>query len=53
MLQTSEQQSEPREQRSPVWMQNEEFSWQRPLEQSFEQHCESVVQVFPAVVQLV
>jgi hypothetical protein len=50
MLHTSEQQSVPREQRSPVWMQNDELSWQRPLEHSLEQHCESAVHVLPAVV---
>jgi len=49
-LHTLEQQSAPFEQRSPVWMQNEEWSWQRPLEQSAEQHSESFVQELPAVV---
>jgi hypothetical protein len=53
MLQTSEQQSDPRAHRSPVWMQKDELSWQRPLEQSLEQHCESAVHVLPAVVQAV
>jgi hypothetical protein len=48
-LHTSEQQSAPREQRSPVWIQNDELSWQRPLEHSFEQHWESAVHVLPAV----
>lgn len=50
MLHTSEQQSAPLEHRSPVWMQKDELSWQRPLEHSFEQHCESDVHVLPAVV---
>jgi hypothetical protein len=51
MLHTSEQQSDPFEQRSPVCTQNDELSWQRPLEQSFEQHSESLAHVLPAVVQ--
>jgi len=52
MVQPPEQQSSLFAQTSPVWMQKDAPSWQRPLVHRLEQHSPSVAHVFPAVRQV-
>lgn len=49
IVQVPEQHCDPAVQTSLVWTQNDEPSWQRPLEQSPEQQSAFVVHAFPAV----